>query len=254
MLSSSHHIDNRFHGWILFLVLSATCLGSLSETVPKENHESDENYIIICCAITLILSFLMIVVHFFEHAKNKIIGNKTECAVALILLILWIGGIAVVQSPDNNLAVASAPVYKSEIIINANLYIFSWASFFCTIYLFGSIAQQMNIADVEASIGSAPPKLLKWYILLAASVIVLGSSVSLKGLACSSSCATADDESWCSNPVLCQRTKFAISVGAIDMVICGFIILFTHVQKITLLAEALSSGLALIFYCFGVGK
>jgi hypothetical protein len=148
------------------------------------------------------------------------------------LLAFWGAGLPVIMNPNNDIAVAG------ETVIDANLYFFAWLSFMATLYLSGSLAQDVAGVDVTKT----PPKSARWYGLCASSLVVMGASVRLFK---EEQCKTFDGE-------FCKRSKFAISAGTIGFV---FALVMTYLTQkgLDVIFETVATMILLALWCFGVG-
>lgn len=96
--------------------------------------------------------------------------------------------------------------------------------------------------DVVGSVQNRAARLSVWASMLAASFIVLGSSVRILKKACD-----GNDSSYC------ERTRFAVGSGAVTCLICLVVIglkVFSSVA--TLLIELVSGGLLTLLNAFAV--
>jgi len=208
-------------------------------------------YIIACCGLTLIFSFFMVVSYFNDVLSRTIIGTKLESFLSSFLLGLWCACVAIIQDSRNQLATWNG-LYKGNTIRNANLYFSSWASFLVTGYLVASILQHTNVFDISQTVAGTPPKLMKWYIILIASIVVLITSADLKSGACSDDCLDNDNTN-CYQPRTCRSNNYAISIGAIIGTLSLVATALSHLNRLELRIELMLSVIALIFYAFGTG-
>jgi len=133
-----------------------------------------------------------------------IVGNVIENGIAAITMALWVIAIAFVQNPQNG--IATAVVQNNEMILYANLYFFSWLTFIASVYTVG-----VTFRD-NFQFG---PKFSQWVLLFTASIVLLCTSISIRGEIC------ANDNG--DNDKACSRTKYAIGVGALGIVISLFL-------------------------------
>lgn len=154
-----------------------------------------------------------------------------------IVCALWCAAIAVVMNPRNELAIESIGV--AHVIRNTNLYFFTWAAFLSSAYVLTSIAHEYRLVDVQ----TAPLNLVRWYLLLIASVVVLGTSSKLKELTCSPD--IGGDE------YLCRITSYGISFGVITACLALIPIIWTHIAEMNMIVESIVGVVVTIFYCVG---
>lgn len=151
------------------------------------------------------------------------------------------------MNPNNGIAVAEPKQNEiAPVVLNANLYFFSWLSFGTTVYLVGSLLQEtcgvVNLAVAK--------KTARWFSLSAASVVVMGTAVrTLKA----SECGNTDVDEDLYPAQLCRRTKFAIALGAIGFVFAAAMCYITQKGVLGLMPETILTTLQLVVWCFGVG-
>lgn len=118
------------------------------------------------------------------------------------------------MNPSNNIAVGI------DIIVDANVYFSSWGAFVCSLLLCGGLAREIYGFDIA---GRATPiaktRLGKWYVLVAASFVVMVASVRVF---IAEECTKSDTVE-----PKCRKTKFAISAGVIGTIVSGIITLIT---------------------------
>ncbi len=155
-----------------------------------------------------------------------------------IVSALWCGAIALVMNPRNELAIQQ--LGRFHIIRNTNLYFFTWAAFLSSAYVLASVAQQYRLADVQ----NAPPNLVRWYLLLIASVVVFGTGSKLRDLTCSDTIFGLDED-------LCRTTNYAIGLGVVSAGLSLISILWSHLAKMSLIVDSINGVIVTVFYCVG---
>lgn len=218
---------------------------SFIRTVPNTSRNQKENYVIACCSIAIALGALTVCGYFLF---DRMVGTLFEAAVGTVVFALWAAAIAVLQNPDNELAVISFPAIKAVVIRNANLYFFSWASFVSTVYVIASLGQEHKVVNIQA----VPMKLMRWYLLAITSIVLLGVSSKIKSLTCSSICP--DGTNLCFNSELCRRTNYGVSLGVISAALSVVPITLAHLGSLKPIIEIPIAFVALVFYCVGAGK
>lgn len=241
---------NRFNAWAALLVASIISAAALEDEGQWKNIGTKGSFAIACCAVSALVSLLVVLGHYSAAAKTIIVGTFLELLLSVVLLFLWCGGIAVIQDPRNLLATFTG-LTKGNDIKNANLYFFSWASFGTSMYLATSNLQQTSPLHIVDRISNAPKKLVRWYMLFASSIIILITAADLQSDACSDLCYK--NIYGCYQAKSCRAAKFAISIGAIFGVVSLVSIVLSHFGSLQLIVEFFLSVLSLIFYSFGVG-
>jgi len=178
----------------------------------------------------------MCLVHMIGQAKpagDRLLGG--------FMLVWWCAGIATIMSTSNGYAVG---LMTDEIsgkqlpqIINANLYFFSWGAFIAVIAIVGDSGRAM----INSSVGNEP-KVVKWLMLLAASVVVLASSADIM---IARGCRK-DHEPFC------IRTKYALSLGCVASFFSLIAVAISQAGKMALPLELGLSFLNFAMYCAGV--
>jgi hypothetical protein len=64
--------------------------------------------------------------------------------------MLLLGGLPMIMDPDRGFAVTPSTTLGSTFVTNANLYFFSWFSFFCIFYISGSFLSACHKEAKEA--------------------------------------------------------------------------------------------------------
>jgi hypothetical protein len=230
---------NRFNGWVALVAFSCVVLGTLVQDFPQSVRGPRENYVIACCAIAIFLGFAAVCMYFFFENH---VGTTMESINGSVVCALWAAAIAIIQNPRNSLAIEEVQSSRQIEIRNTNLYFFSWASFIASAYLLTSVAQDHDVVNVRA----VPTKLMRWYMLLVCSVVVLGIGSRLKGLTCSTSSGFGFEQE------TCRRTDYSVSFGVITAALAVIPITLSHLGWMKAFVEAPIAVIVLAFYCVGV--
>ena len=231
---------HRFPAWMALAVFSAVCLAALTSTTSSSGRDSAETWSLAVLCISLILSTLAVLAYLLMRAP--FVSQLPEFVVLLLLTGFWGAGLPVLMNPKHNICLTNQQD-EGIVIINANLYFFSWLSFAAILYLTGSCAQESAGYDVT----STPPQSARWYGLCASSVVVMGSAVrAYKSSLCKMSEFGGQE--------YCKRTKFAIAAGTCSFVISAVVTILIHqTAALQLPVETGFTTLLLVFWCFGVG-
>lgn len=222
---------DRLYSWVTLTALSVVILAALVDQLPPATRGGQEKFAIAASCISLIFGLLLTVGNVVDSLRNMIVGNVVESAIATIVMGLWVFAIAFIQNPQNEIATAISGT--SETILYANLYFFSWLTFLTTVYITAVSYQQ------TFQFGA---KFTQWMLLLTASVILMGTSIAIR-------------EDICSNAniaLTCERTKYAIGVGAVGMVISFLSLVASIMDKMGRVMEIGATLLSTILYFFGV--
>lgn len=225
-------------------------MSSALETVQRNNKRQDSTrnhkYAVALSSATFILSLIVVVMHLSSVSSIRIVNTPLEGFLCLIFLGLQAATVAVVTEPNNNLAVMPVSAGGGGGVINGNLYYFSWAGFVMSVIISVSYFRSMYHIDVAGEIRSRSARLIYWAILLAASLVVMGSSANIFDADCS---ATEENRLM----KYCNRTAFAISLGTLGTIASLLIVvlkIITPSSPFTL--EAFLSLTLFIINAFGV--
>ena len=120
----------------------------------------------------------------------------------------------------------------------------SWICFGLIMAISGHLLQEVTGRDF---VGQTASNTLKWYALMACSIVLMASSIKLHKFA---RCKDAINEF--SGTQACARNSYAISLGVLGTVI-GLVMSFLTSNGIPILAELVVSTLTIFFFTFGVG-
>jgi hypothetical protein len=152
------------------------------------------------------------------------------------------------MNPNNRIAVATpSDTNVGSVVINANLYFFSWVAFCCSIYLSGSLIQEtMNVLLTHIAAKAA-----RWYGLVASTLVVLGSSVrTYRAASCKD---PSSDNIDATTGEYCRRAKLAISLGVIGFITASVMTYLVQQKKqLTTFSDISINTVFLILWCFGV--
>mmetsp|Transcript_12175 Transcript_12175/g.22019 ORF Transcript_12175/g.22019 Transcript_12175/m.22019 type:complete len:159 (-) Transcript_12175:1259-1735(-) len=90
-----------------------------------------------------VISFVIATTMFFLHLKEMDLADKADKFVALFLMVWWIGGVASNTSPR----------WGGSGILN--IYYFSWAAFFASLYYVAHTAGAFGIPDMRNMMGGS---------------------------------------------------------------------------------------------------
>mmetsp|Transcript_2352 Transcript_2352/g.3614 ORF Transcript_2352/g.3614 Transcript_2352/m.3614 type:complete len:291 (-) Transcript_2352:318-1190(-) len=222
---------NRLYSWVALTALSVVILAALVDQLPASTRNAKENYVIATASISLIFGFFFTVGNIVDSLRNVIIGNVVENGIASLTMAMWVIAIAFVQNPQNG--IATAIIGGNEQILYANLYFFSWLTFLASVYTVGvTFRDNFNFG----------PKFSQWMLLFTASIVLLSTSISIRGDICAN-----DNED-----MACERTKYAVGVGGVGVAISVIAVFASVLDKMGRMFEIGTTLLATILYFFGV--
>jgi len=222
----------RFQSWCIVFTLSCVCVASHA-SLKIDSDVSKWVLAAICISLVLSLSSIVSYMTILEKFQGRV-----ESVTASFLVIFWTASLPSIMDPNNSVAITTA----NFAIVNANLYFFSWAAFGYSLFIFTDVVSEIVHRDVP----KRDPKILKWLGLLVSSIIVLASSSQYRSASCLNKFAGVST---------CQRTSYAISVGAIGLVIPGIVLalMMSKSKNMSLKLELGISSLMFLLYTFAVG-
>jgi hypothetical protein len=233
----------RRTAWWGLTVFSAICVGArfsqlkdlkdVGYTVTRDDKWTGSIMI-----ISMGLGFIACLASHFlsQHFVDK---WWSEGLISVLLLALWAAAMPSIMDPDNGQA-----VNERGGILDANLYFFSWASLAATVWIFSSFVT-IQAYFKRGDDSAAPPNMTKWYMLVAASFVVMTSSIRLYK-ADTNQCNDGESSTYC------QRLKYAFSLGAVAVVFGLIEIGLSTIGKLTLYPEAGLSFLLFVLYIAGI--
>jgi hypothetical protein len=163
-----------------------------------------------------------------------------------LLIAFWAAGLPTIMNPNNNIAVSAPDTAEvGTVVHNANLYFFSWISFCCTVFLSGSLLQD----TMGVLLSQIAAKAARWYASIAASLVVLGTSVRTFQ---AESCRDVDPAEL-GELEYCRRAKLGVSLGVICFVMAGIMTFLVQQKKqLNICSELVINTVYLLLWCFGV--
>lgn len=229
----------RFKVWCCLIGSSAVCLASLVSS--GANNSGVEKWVLSAICISMILSIGSVTCYVFIQGKFQ---GRIEGIVTILLLIFWVGSLPCIMDP--NLAIAAIKIIDStsgstiavDVIINANLYFFSWASFASTVFLFIHEISELTEKDIVSKVS---PKNLNLVGLIVTSIVVIAAAAQFK----SGVCVTSSS--------MCVRNDYAIAVGVFGVLIPGLSLALVKFNKMTEFFDLCLSSTIFFLYIFAVG-
>lgn len=233
----------RLQSWIALTVTS--CVALIAHASSVKVHSPAKDWVLAACSISLILSFLSTVAH--GVVFEPFVGEIPEGVVGVIVFLIWITSLPVSMRPNSEMAVG-----ELGLILNSNLFFFSWASLACIVYLlvhyvFNRGKSNTSTDNTSNTLPEIPTKSLHWLGLFVSSVILMASASDIHNhVSCTSS--------FFSGTEFCRRTSFAVALGTLGMLFAAIAMFLTQ-RDISQIAkiEAVLSVFLSIFFIFGVG-
>jgi len=198
----------RFKSWILHLVFAIIILFSVVaiDTDDDEVNASKKNKAWgTAFAIIIVIIAVGIVLMHLTNVGGVIIGSKPEAVIPLVLASFWIGMACVVTGPMGGLAIDNdGAVYAG------NLYYFTWAGFFISIYIFASVIEEVYAIDIAHEMNSRSTSFMYWVGLLVTSLVVMAVCADIFNRLCD-----FDDN----DIAFCNRCALGIAAGTIGTIL-----------------------------------
>lgn len=240
-LNPSEGRSPRFTSWVFLMMCSVVTLKASTE-VKKDlaDVNSAAKWAVSCSALTFSVAALVVLAHLIPISAQILVGSKGEGLLTLILVGFWTATVSIVTNTDNDLGAIQSDTNQ---VSNGNLYYFSWAGFVLSIILHVSYLRSAYGLDLVESLKERATRLTHWAALLAASLVVMGSSARVL----QNDCGTNGSETNVAAPSssvfslsYCTRTKLAVSLGTLGVVFSMVVV------AIKLLAKSTSNKPALV--------
>lgn len=234
---------DRLGGWVSYFITSLVVLGSIIDDFTIGSDDKI-NFIFATALISTIISVLYILGHFNSTCVQKCIGTLFELVITIITAIFWIITISYIQNPKNLIAtqvfnIQNTDEFKDgqELILNANLYFFSWLALACAIHQASSIFKDRNsVAD---------QRFTYWFILTFFSIVLIANNTNGLDMACND----IEDNGGGNT---CSRSRYAIGVGSIGLILGLVIIGMALCGKNSFCVHLVCSFVLVVLYFFGV--
>jgi len=214
----------------------------IAHATTVQVHTPAKDWVLAACSISLILSFISTVAH--AVVFEPFVGELAEGVVAILVSLIWITSLPVTMRPNNEVAVG-----ELGMILNSNLYFFSWASLTCIVYLLVHYFYNRGKSDTsrDNTLPEIPTKTSLWLGLLVSSVILMASASDIHNLV---SCTS----SFFSGTEFCRRTSFAVALGSLGMLFAAIVMFLIQREMLHIVkVEAVLSVILSILFIFGVG-
>lgn len=213
----------RLGSWVLYFVSSAIVAATMADDfqLGYDSIMGSKIDIVfgISCA-TMVLSLLFIIGH--ATCSAKIIGGYFELGITAISSAMWILAIMYAVDPTANLAISIISGTGSvvagyfnegqELIVNANLFFFSWISFLSGIYIVISLfSEKFKIEDKTFT---------QWLLVLISGVTLVANNINSLDAACDTD-----------GNKTCARVKLAVGVGAVGILMSLIVTIMAMLKK-----------------------
>lgn len=225
--------NNRWSHWFatsVFAIIALVSLTSSLENNDLKDQVTEVKWVYSALLIALLLAGLAVLAH---AAKDKFIGTPVETGLAFIVMALMAAALPAIMKPGNQIA-----VNMNGGIDNANLYFFSWGTFFTALFAFLHIMQ--NVYEVGTGTKNTKFTSLPWIVLMATSLIALSSASRIWK---QHDCQNLETSH-------CHRLGYAFGLGAISGILSFIWVLVG--ARCHIVVDAGLGVLMLILWCFAV--
>jgi len=200
----------RFTHWAASLIFSIITMTSAIIIGGSNGHLTNqtsnfERWAVICPAVNLSLSGLVVLLYLIPPTRRIVEGGKIEGLLIFLMVGWWAAGVAIITDPKHGVAVD-----QNGNVSNGNVYYFGWAGFVTSVTLFVSYMRTAFNVDIEGEIQSRSARLNLWSALIATSVVVMTSSAILY----STRCAVPNSQRGDYGGTYCMRCLYGTIVGA----------------------------------------
>ena len=178
-----------------------------------EDVNTAAKWAVACSAFTFSVTAVVLMTHLVPVTATIMIGSKLEGLITFVLVGVWTATVSIVTNTENSLGAVQS---NTNQVSNGNLYYFSWAGFVLSIVLFVSYLRSAYGLDLVESLKERSSRLSYWSSLLAATMVVMGSSTRIWIHDCKDGNDGSDNnsEEQLFTSAYCTRTKFAIILGS----------------------------------------
>jgi len=240
----------RFTHWAASLIFSIITMTSAIIIVGSNGHltnqtASFERWAVICPAVNLSLSGLVVLMYLIPPLRRIIEGSKIEGLLILIMVGWWAAGVAIITDAKRGVAVD-----QNGSVSNGNVYYFGWAGFVSSVTLFVSYMRTAFGVDIEGEIQSRSARLNLWAALLSTAIVVMASSAQIFAVSCA--IPNAQRQSF-ANGTYCMRALYGTCIGACAVFLALLIISLKFcLSKMPLILETISAYLLAPAWIIGV--
>ena len=233
--------SSRFQAWVYCVFFSMVCLVSHIAFVEDDYadyytmYRKQEEWTTAALSISMVLSLVASVAHVI--AKKHFESSVAEGGLAVLLLIVWVCALPFIMDFENQLAISDGYVR------DANLYVFSWVSFMCVLFVVQDFAKEKAKENNLLANNDNASKVANWFGLAVIAVVLVASASDLfHHIECSDF----------GGERLCRRLAFGIALGAITFLLSMALGIFSMRSALTTKIEASAAILALILHIFGI--
>jgi len=222
---------------LLFTIVVLYSVAFIDTTNSNENYNPltrNKSLGLAFSIIILVINLAVLGLHFLP-IDNPLTGSKIEAGIPLVVAVFWIVMVCMVTGPRDGLAI---DIYGD--IHLGNLYYFTWAGLFTSIYILASGIQDLLEVNIMNEMRDRSDSLIYWALLFGTSLVVMIVSSDIYNRSCS------DDNK---NKAFCGLTTLGIAVGVIGTLFSLLIVVLKMKVGAApfLLETSLASLLLLLF-------
>lgn len=255
----------RYSVWITLMVASSIAYASLAVEKRSNKALGQRTWSFAVLGTTMIISLGVtgcFVAPDCNPCTKAFVSSSSSTArffelfLSLLMFILWCIGLPIIMNPSNGIAVGYTQ------IVNANLYLASWVSFGCVVFIVGDLMGDLFTGQEGSAVGLSrldyqrfwKTRRGKWFALTAITGIALSASVrTFQAFDCKQAAMNSNNT--------CIDTKLAISMtvlaGIISLVMVGIGrvggIMAVHFEKVLAVSATIVWTIGLVVITFGEG-
>lgn len=150
--------------------------------------------------------------HLNQSLRDRIIDNKPEAIIILILLVFSTILVAIVSGPDRGLAVD-----KNGAVFIGNMYYFAWAAFINGVLILANFMESAYGINVTETMRLRSSSFTYWTALLVSSLVVMGTCADLYNRNCDVAVENKPQP-------FCSQTVLGVVTGTIAVVLSLIIV------------------------------
>lgn len=209
----------RFKLWSFYAAFVVILIISIAqvETNADQNLDDasgalDKSWGLAISILSLIVIIFTLFSHLNQSLRDRIIDNKPEAIIILILLVFSTILVAIVSGPDRGLAVD-----KNGAVFIGNMYYFAWAAFINGVLILANFMESAYGINVTETMRLRSSSFTYWTALLVSSLVVMGTCADLYNRNCDVAVENKPQP-------FCSQTVLGVVTGTIAVVLSLIIV------------------------------
>lgn len=210
---------SRFKLWVFYAAFILILIISIAqvETNGDQNLDDasgqlDKSWGLALSILSLLAILFTVYSHVHQGLRNRIVDEKPEAIIIVILLIFSTILVAIVSGPDRGLAVD-----KNGAVFIGNMYYFAWAAFINGVLILASYIESAYGINVAETMRMRSSSFTYWSALLVSSLIVMGTSADLYNRNCDVKVENKPQP-------FCSQTVLGVTTGTVGVILSLIIV------------------------------